>query len=216
MRALVRTALFTAVAAVATTMAPMIPAQAAQDPWTVEQSPSVQIDEMFFMHEHLAGHRGNWHELHLWVQQDDDGVGGNVADYRCAPGADPTGGTCTLLAGYEFGMANDVTVTWHPRLKRLHVKGKIVMDDYVNDGPIQNARINLRLTAAGKFSRTVTRSGPTGTDPLEYKRVDIQRGGRITAHGHLAWLKAAPTKVTNTQPLHVYWVLTRGPGPERR
>ena len=58
----------------------------------------------------------------------------------------------------------------------------------------------------------MTRSGPNSNDPNEYKQVDIQRGGKITAHGHIAWLKAEPTKVKNTQPLHVDWIVSR-PAP---
>jgi hypothetical protein len=216
MRVLIRAAISAAAIAVAAAMAPVVPAQADPTPpagWDYAMYPSVQIDESFFMHEHLKGHRGNWHQLDVWVQQDDDGVGGGLADYRCAPGQNPTGGTCTLLpGGYNFGHADDVTVAWSPRLHNVHVFGKIVLDPNETDGPSINARMNVRLHASGARTRTVTLGAPTDTDPTEYKTVDIQRGGKITAHGHLAWLKATPTKVTTTEPLHVYWILSR-PAP---
>lgn len=209
MRFLVRTAICAAAVSVVAATASFVPAQAAApDGWEYTQPPSLQIDESFFMHEHLSGHPGNWHQLDVRIQQDDDGVGGGLADYRCARGQDPTDGTCTLLAGYEFGHANDVAVTWSPRLRNVHVVGKVVLDDYVHGTGSINARMNVRLHAGGRFTRTVTHYPPVGTDP-ESKRVEIQRGGRITAHGHLAWLQARPTKVTTTQPLYVYWLLSR-------
>jgi hypothetical protein len=209
MRAQVRAALSAAAVALAAAASAVVPAHASpSDGWEYTQAPSVQIDESFFIHRHLTGHPGNWHQLQVYVQQDDDGVGGGLSDYRCPRGDDPTDGTCTQLAGYEFGQAADVTVTWAPRLHDVHVVGKIVLDDYVHNGDSIDSRINVRLHAAGRFSRTVTHYPATGTEPAS-KLVEIRRGGRITAHGHLAWLKATPTRVTHTRPLYVYWILSR-------
>ena len=64
-------------------MAPVVPAQAADGGWKYAQAPSVQIDENFFMHQHVEGRPGNWHLLNIRVQQDDDGTMGALTDLRC-------------------------------------------------------------------------------------------------------------------------------------
>ena len=32
----------------------------------------------------------------------------------------------------------------------------------------------------------------------------------MTLRGHVGWLKATPTPVTFTRPIHAYWSFTRG------
>jgi hypothetical protein len=208
MRVLVRAAMSVAVVAVAAAMAPLVPAQATSGGWEFQQFPSVQIDESFFMHKHVTGHPGNWHMLQVRVQQDDDGVVGGLSDFRCPKGEDPTDNTCTQVGGFDFVDELGLTVKWSPRLHNVRVFGDIILNDESNGARIP-ATMNVRLHADGKRTRTVSRGGPTDTDPTEYKQIDIERGGKVSAHGHLAWLKATPTQVTNTEPLHVYWILSR-------
>ena len=105
------------------------------------------------------------------------------------------------MGGYEFAGEPGLTVTWSPRMRNVTVKGTVLMDEWINGGPSIEGKVNVRLHANGPRTRTVT------TDPFDNKMIDIQRGGRITAHGRLAYLKATPTKVTTTVPLRVYWIL---------
>jgi hypothetical protein len=215
MRVFVRAAICAAAVSVAAAMAPLVPAQADPAPpagWEYVNFPSVQIDESFFMHKHLKGHPGNWHQLSVRVQQDDDGVVGGLADYRCPQGEAPAPDrhdNCTQVGGYDFVDELGLTVKWSPRLHDVRVFGDLVLEDYFHNNERTQSTMNLRLHASGHRTRTVTLGEPTDTDPTEYKTIDIQRGGKITAHGHLAWLKATPTKVTTTEPLHVYWILSR-------
>lgn len=198
--------------AVATAMAPMVPAHAAGG-WDVVQAPSVQIDESFFMHKHVQGHHGNWHMLSVRIQQDDDGVLGGMTDFRCPHGEAPAPNgddNCMVVGGAEFDDDSGLTVTYAKRLQELRVRGHIDLIDDVS-GDVTPSTMNLRLYAGGKFTRTVTRTPPNSTDPNEYKTVDIQRRGPIKARGHLGWLKATRAEVKNTQPLHVYWILSRTP-----
>jgi len=214
MRFLTRAAVSAAAVAVAAATASVVPAQAAGGGWGYAQSPSLQIDESFFMHKHVKGHPGNWHLLQLSVQQDDDGVIGGIQDYRCPRGEAPAPNRdddCTQVGGFQFVDELGLTVKWSPRLRQVHVYGDIVLEDYFDTGDLTNTTMNVRLYAAGRFHRTVTYAAPTGTDPMEYKTVDIRRGGKITAEGHLAWLKATKAAVKDTEPLHVYWIKGRIP-----
>ncbi len=209
MRVLVRAALSaTAAVAVAAAMAPIVPAQATDGGWTYAQDPSVLVDENFFMHQHVDGHPGNWHQLNIRVQQDDDGTMGALTDLRCPRGERPAWNgddDCTVVGGAYFDDDADITVTWAPNLRKIRVSGDIVLHDSATDEPTDST-INLRLHAGGTLHRTVSRSVETGT---EYKRVELQRGGKITASGHLGWLTATKAGVTHTQPLFVYWVKSR-------
>jgi hypothetical protein len=207
MRFLVRAAVGAAVLAGATAMVPLVPAEAAGD-WAVYQAPSVQVDESFFMHKHVDGRRGNWHVLDIRVQQDDDGTLGALTDLRCPRGERPMpdgGDDCTVVGGAEFEDDSAITVTWAPRMRSIHVRGDITLIDSTTADETP-ATVNLRLRAAGELRREVTRSVEGGT---EYKRVELSRGGKITARGHLGWLEATRAQVRNTQPLFVYWVKSR-------
>ena len=64
-----RVALLAAVLAAAAAMSPGVPAQAASGTWEYAQSPSLQINETFFMHKHVAGHVGNWHMIQIYVDR---------------------------------------------------------------------------------------------------------------------------------------------------
>lgn len=208
MRVLTRAALSATVVAVAAAMATVVPAQAADGGWEYAQAPSVQVDEDFFMHQHVDGHPGNWHLLNIRVQQDDDGTMGALTDLKCPRGERPawTGDDdCTVVGGAYFDDDAELTVTWAPGLRNIHVSGDIVLHDSATDEPTAST-INLRLHASGKLHRTVSRSLESGT---EYKRVELERGGTIAATGHLGWLKATKAGVTHTQPLYVYWVKSR-------
>jgi hypothetical protein len=210
MRVPVRAALSATVIALAAAMAPSVPAHAADGGWEYAQEPSVQVDENFFMHQHVDGHPGNWHLLNIRIQQDDDGTTGALTDLRCPQGEKPASNgddDCAVVGGAYFDDDADLTVTWAPGLRKIHVAGDIVLYDNTTDEPTAST-INLRLHASGKLHRTVTKSLESGT---EYKRVELRRGGKITASGHLGWLKATKAGVTNTQPLFVYWVKSRIP-----
>jgi hypothetical protein len=211
MRSLVRAALSATAVAVVATMAPAVPAQAAGGGWVYAQAPSVLIDENFFMHKHVDGRPGNWHLLNIRVQQDDDGTMGGLTDLRCPKGESPAPNgddNCVNVGGAYFDDDSGITVTWAPRLRNIHVRGAIVLHDNATDAPTPST-INLRLYAAGRLHRTVTRSVEGDTQPMEFKRVELRRGGKITAEGHLGWLKSTRAQVRNTQPLYVYWVKTR-------
>jgi|1186.fasta_scaffold648884_2 hypothetical protein len=41
------------------------------------------------------------------------------------------------------------------------------------------------------------------------QQAELERGGKITATGHLGWLKATKAGVTHTQALYVYWLKSR-------
>jgi hypothetical protein len=213
MSTLARTAVSAAAVAVAAAMAPIVPAQAAGGGWDVVQVPSVQIDESFFMHRHVKGHPGNWHMLNVRIQQDDDGVLGGMTDFRCPRGEAPApngNDSCSVVGGAGFDDDSGLTVTYAKRLQHLRVHGHVDLVDNIS-GEVTPSRMNLRLYAGGRFTRTVTRTPPNSTDPHEYQRVDIRRGGRISARGHLGWLKATRAEVRNTEPLHVYWTKSRIP-----
>jgi hypothetical protein len=218
MRVLVRmpvVALVAAVAAVAAVMAPLAPAQSATGEWVLEAEPSASATVRYFMHKHVDGHPGNWHILSVRVQQDDDGVTGGLISLRCPKGVqpDPVAGwaDCAQVGGADFVDPDySIAVTWSPRLRRMHITGDIVLEDYVN-GVLVPSTIDLRLRADGEFTRTVTRQSFTEPDPWDYKQIDIERDG-VTAHGHVGWLEASRTPVTFTRPLHVYWAYSRGYG----
>ena len=113
------------------------------------------------------------------------------------------------MGGYQFDDGQGLTVRWTRALHAVHISGDILLEDYFDTGALSHAKVDLRLHATGRHTRTVTSSGPTDTDPTTYKRVDVRRGRPVTAHGHVAWLKSTPAQVTNTEPLHAYWILSR-------
>ncbi len=102
-------------------------------------------------------------------------------------------------------------MTYSKHLRHMHIQGDI---DLVNEATDEStsATMNLHLLAHGTFTRTVTMGAPTGTDPMEYKQVDIRRSG-VTARGHMGLVKVSPAriKLKNTEPLHVYWIKGRIP-----
>ena len=192
---------------VAASMATVTSAQAAGG-WEEVQAPSVQVDETFFMHKHVDGRHGNWHVLNIRVQQDDDGTLGALTDLRCPHGERPAPNgddDCTVVGGAEFDDDSAITVSWAPRLRSIHVRGDITLIDSATADETP-ATVNLRLRAAGDLRRSVTRSVEGDT---EYKRVELSRGGKITARGHVGWLEATRAQVRNTEPLFVYWVKSR-------
>jgi hypothetical protein len=50
-----------------------------------------------------------------------------------------------------------------------------------------------------------------GNFPMEYKTVDILRGGKITARGYVDHLTSTKPQYKRTEPLHVYWIKARIP-----
>ena len=99
-------------------------------------------------------------------------------------------------------------MTYTPQLRRLHIAGDIVLNDYLN-GEIVQTSMDVRILASGERTREVTRQSFTEPDPWDSKQVDVERDG-VTLRGHVAWLKATPTPVSFTRPLHAYWSFTRG------
>lgn len=214
MRNRVRVSVLAVVAAVAAVMTPLAPSQAASDEWVVDAEPSASVDVRYYMHKHVAGHPGNWQVLAVRVQQDDDGVVGNLASLRCPKGEQPdpvTGlGDCVEVAGADFVDELGITVTWSPQLRRMHIVGDIILNDYTN-GVLVPSTIDLRVLASGELTRTVIRQSFTEPDPWDYKTIHRERGD-VTARGNVGWLRASPTPITFNDPIHVYEAYSRGYG----
>lgn len=211
MRAPARVALVAAVVSGLT--AALAPVGAAPGPgsgWVVEAEPSASTDVRYFMHKRVEGHRGNWHVLSVRVQQDDDGVTGELLSLRCPTGSrpDPASGNGDFVQVGVAGFVDpdySIAVSWSPGLSFMRITRDIVLEDYLT-GEQTPTSINLHLRGSGELIRTVTRESYSDPDPWEYKQIDRERDG-VTARG---WLGATPTPITFARPLHVYEAYSRG------
>jgi hypothetical protein len=60
--------------------------------WQPEEGSGVEYDlaDVSWAHQgHFDGRLGNWHTGYLNVEEDDDGVTGDLYDWRCPPGVQP-------------------------------------------------------------------------------------------------------------------------------
>jgi hypothetical protein len=195
-----------------TTIGLALPAAAAvpDGDWVLSENPSALTQVTTFQPGHVDGHKGNWHQIAVYVDQEDDGVVGGISDYRCPTGVDPTSGTCVVIGEWLF-YENDVTVTWSPLLREMRLVGTVTLEDTFGGG-VSTADMDLRLRATGIYNKDVSvQRGYECADGGTYdsKRVERWRDD-VTASGHLAWLSTGDATISTADPLRVVTAWLRG------
>jgi hypothetical protein len=178
--------------------------------WVISENPSAITEVTTYQPGQVDGHKGNWHQIAVYVDQEDDGVVGGLTDYRCAAGVDPTSGTCTVVGQWLF-YESDVAVIWSPLLRRMHLDGTVTLEDTIS-GDVTTADMDLRLQATGIFNKDVSiQRGYECADGGTYdtKRVERWRDD-VTASGSLAWLRAEDATLSTAKPLKVVAAWERG------
>jgi hypothetical protein len=146
------------------------------------------LGDVAWVHEgRYAGVAGNWHTGWLTVEEDDDGLTGELYDWQCPAGVTPPDPnrnpetTCTLR-GYryvDYAQYYDVA-RFNQKLNRLVVHGDYPVFD-ANYEPVGTVRIDLTIKGMGDPEVTIDES----REILDYTEIfhDTRATGKVDGHG---------------------------------
>jgi hypothetical protein len=211
MRAYVRAAIVV-LSGVALALPTAAPANAASGPWVELDIPAPFADVQGFVHGQMAGHPGNWHELAVNVDGDDDGVTAGLIDWQCPHGLQAVDFTvCTRAAESDAVDDNGMTVTWSPGLRVMRVDGTVNLQSF-ETGDIVAYPIRVRIHARGPLTRNVSvEHFDFPGDAYDYKHVELIRD-QVTFSGRLGWVKVSNSPSNTTWPLRLVRGFYRGYG----
>lgn len=139
-------------------------------------------------HGHYHGIAGNWHTGWVNVEEDDDGITGDLVDWRCprhvvppSPYDDPTGTRCVEVGDrYLEDNLNWDTAVFHQASNRLTLNRDVPAYDSTTGADLGTVRIDVSMRAKNPPVVVDDESGPI----LDYSEdyVGVPARGRVDGH----------------------------------